>query len=90
MPGQNRITVDRRYSGISHDCNNIRATKIAKGRQKIKLRFLLDRFSMELFVNDGEQAFSACIYDTPQSVDRISFAADETVFIDVEKYDIKV
>lgn len=90
LPEQDLITVDRRYSGVSHESNNFRSMKIAKRNQKIKLRFLLDRYSLELFVNDGEQAFSACIYDTPQEADRIMFSAEGTAVVDIEKYDIEV
>jgi len=54
---------------------------------EIKLRVVLDRFSVEVFVNDGEKAASAVIY-TPQAADAITFEADGQVLIDVEKYDL--
>ena len=47
----------------------------------------LDRFSVEVFVNDGEAAASAVIY-TRQEADAITFEADGQVLIDVEKYDL--
>ncbi|MCI8721769.1 MAG: glycoside hydrolase family 32 protein, partial [Oscillospiraceae bacterium] len=54
---------------------------------EIKLRLVLDRFSLEVFVNDGEQAASAVIY-TRQTADAISFEAGGSVLMDVEKYDL--
>ena len=48
---------------------------------------ILDRFSVEVFVNDGEQVMTATMY-TDQSADGISFFADGTVNMDVVKYDL--
>ena len=56
---------------------------------EIKLRLILDRHSLELFVNDGEQAATSMIY-TDVSADAISFEAEGRVIMDVEKYDLIV
>lgn len=53
---------------------------------ELKLRVILDRFSAEVFINDGEQVMTATIY-TDQSAEGISFFADGDVNIDVVKYD---
>lgn len=55
--------------------------------RELKLRVILDRFSVEVFVNDGEQVMTATMY-TDQSADGISFFADGTVNMDVVKYDL--
>ena len=55
----------------------------------LKLRIILDRYSMELFVNDGEQAFSVVLY-TPLDAESISFSADGMALLDIEKYDIEI
>ena len=55
----------------------------------IKLRILMDRFSIEVFVNDGEQALSTTVY-TPQTATGISFEAQGQVRLEVEKYDLKL
>ena len=47
----------------------------------------MDRFSLEVFVNDGEQAASAVIY-TRQEACAISFEAGGPALMDVEKYDL--
>ena len=51
------------------------------------MRIVLDRYSLEVFVNDGEQAASAVIY-TRQEADAITFEAGGAVLMDVEKYDL--
>ena len=51
------------------------------------MRVILDRFSVEVFVNDGEHVLTATMY-TDQSADGISFFADGTVNMDVVKYDL--
>lgn len=82
------VTADRAHSGLRHDIVSLRKFRIRKVEGNVKFRFLLDRFSIELFVNDGEQAFSMCLYDTPESAEGIRFSADAPIRIDVEKYDI--
>lgn len=54
---------------------------------ELKLRIILDRFSVEVFVNDGEQVMTAVMY-TEQAAEGISFFADGTVNMDVVKYDL--
>lgn len=54
---------------------------------ELKLRIILDRFSVEVFVNGGEQVLSATMY-TDQAAEGISFYADGTVNMDVVKYDL--
>ena len=54
---------------------------------EIKLRILLDRYSAEVFVNDGEQALTMTFY-TPQTAEGISFECTGNALVSVEKYDI--
>ncbi len=54
----------------------------------LKLRLIMDRHSLELFVNDGEQAASFILY-TRDSADAITFESDGGAIIDVEKYELK-
>ena len=51
----------------------------------LSLRILLDRNSIEVFLNGGEQTMTACIY-TPPEAEGISFAADGTARVTVEQY----
>ena len=47
----------------------------------------MDKHSLELFVNDGEQAASFVMY-TPVTADVISFEAEGEVLMDVDKHDL--
>ena len=48
---------------------------------------ILDRYSAEIFVNNGEHTITATIY-TDLAADGIKFISDSNVIIDVEKYDL--
>ena len=50
---------------------------------------ILDRFSVEVFVNDGEQAASTAIY-TRQEADAITFEVGGQAMVDVEQYALNV
>ena len=86
-PDQGTLKLDRIRSGLPHDIVHTRSFLVWPRDGELKLRIILDRFSVEVFVNDGEQAASAVIY-TRQSADAITFEADGSALIDVEKYDL--
>ncbi len=88
-PDQGTVKIDRTRSGLTHDIVHTRSFMVRSQGGKIKLRIILDRFSLEVFVNDGEQAASAVIY-TRQEASAISFEAGGMVLMDVEKYDLEV
>ena len=52
------------------------------------MRIILDKYSVEAFVNDGEHVLSATMY-TDLAADGISFYADGKVTMDVVKYELK-
>jgi len=86
-PDQGTLKLDRIRSGLPHDIVHTRSFLVRPRDGEIKLRIILDRFSVEVFVNDGEQAASAVIY-TRQSADAITFEAGGSALINVEKYDL--
>ncbi|MCD7866608.1 MAG: GH32 C-terminal domain-containing protein [Clostridiales bacterium] len=88
-PGENILHLDRTWSGLRYNIVNQRKLRVREKNGELKLRFILDRFSAEIFVNDGEQALSACLY-TPGKARGISFEADGCAVIDIEKYEIRV
>ena len=88
-PETGTIKVDRTHSGFPHDIVNVREFPVSMRDGCLKMRVIMDRYSLELFVNDGEQAASFVIY-TPQSATSISFASDGMVLLDVEKYELEV
>ena len=90
-PREGVLKVDRKFSGsrraIIHQrrclVNNPNARK-----GEIKLRIILDRFSVEAFVNDGEQVMTATLY-TDQVAQGISFFGDGAVKMDLVKYELE-
>lgn len=88
-PAEQNIEFDRTYSGMTRDVVSQRKMKIKNSEKTLKLRLLLDRFSVELFVNDGAQVFSATFY-TPFDAEKIVFTCDGTVVANIEKYGIRI
>ena len=88
-PATNIIRIDRTQSGLPCDIVNVREFPVNAVSGELKLRLIMDRYSLEVFVNDGEQAASTVIY-TPLDAKSISFSCDGTVLMDVEKYDLEV
>ncbi len=88
-PGESVLEFKRSHSGFCHDILHTREVPVRSMNGEIKLRLILDRFSVEIFVNDGEQAVSSTIY-TPLSADAISFESRGGVLMDVEKFDIQM
>ena len=87
-PSDGTVKIDRTRSGLPYDIVHTRSFLVRPRDGEIKLRVILDRFSVEVFVNDGEQAASTVIY-TRQEAEAISFEAGGSVLMDVEKYDLK-
>ena len=81
------VRIDRTRSGFPHDIVNVRDFMVRPRQGEIRLRLVMDLYSLELFVNDGEQAASTVLY-TDASADSISFEADGSVIMDIEKYDL--
>ncbi len=89
-PHEGILKIDRKFSGsrraIIHQRRCLVSAPNAK-KGELKVRIILDRFSVEVFVNDGEQVMTAVFY-TDQTADGISFFADGTVSMDIVKYDL--
>ena len=81
------LEIDRTWSGVQRDVVCTRKLQITDGRQNLKLRFILDRSSIELFINDGSKTATTVI-PTPVDADEILFHSDGNAVIQVEKYDI--
>ncbi|RGE62447.1 glycoside hydrolase family 32 protein [Eisenbergiella massiliensis] len=85
-PEKEILTFDRTYSGLVKDVISRRSMKVKKREGRIKVRLLLDRYTVEIFVNDGEQAMSSLIY-TSLDAEKIMFYGDGSV-ISILKYDV--
>lgn len=86
-PAESVLEVDRKFSGSRRAVIHQRRSRVNHRDGELKLRVILDRFSAEIFVNDGEQVLSAVLY-TEQEAEGISFAADGAVRMDVTKYEL--
>ena len=81
-PHEKTLKIDRKFSGSRRAIIHQRRAKVRDENGELKLRVILDRFSVEIFINGGEQVMSAGLY-TPLSADKITFRCDGTVKMDV-------
>ena len=88
-PHESVLKIDRKFSGSRRAYIHQRRCLVPSKAGTLKLRIILDRFSAEVFVNDGEQVMTATI-TTDASAGGISFFADGKVSMDVTKYDLFV
>ena len=88
-PYTSQLTLDRSYAGSRADIVHRRSCKVRSQNGALKLRILLDKNSIEVFANDGEQTMTAWIY-TPQSADGITFAADGKATITAEQFELNL
>ncbi len=81
---ENTLTIDRRHSGSRRALRHIQECEILKKSSELSLEVVLDKNSLEVFVNGGEQTMTVAIY-TPLEADGISFLADGKIQMDIEK-----
>ena len=86
-PKKNLISFDRSYSSKLGDLLHKRDMKVRDQNGNIKLRLIIDKYSVEIFVNDGEQVMTSTFYTTLDATD-ISFYAKGNATINIEKHDI--
>lgn len=86
-PRESVLKIDRKFSGSRRASIHQRRSLVKTKNGELRLRIILDRFSAEVFVNDGEQVLSVVIY-TDQDAEGVSFFADGTADMDIVKYDL--
>ena len=86
-PTEGIIKLNRRHSGLRRavmkDCKCV----VGHHDGNLKLRVILDRFSVEVFVGEGEHAMTMTIPTDP-ALDGISFYSEGGVIMDIEKFDL--
>lgn len=87
LPGASTLRMSRTHAGFTRDFVHERRCPVRDRGGEIKLRILLDRYSAEVFVNDGEQAMTMTFY-TPLTAEDISFMCSGQALVSVEKYAI--
>ncbi len=86
-PHESVLKIDRKFSGSRRAIVHQRRSLVRKEGEELKLRIILDLFSAEIFVNDGEQVLTMTMY-TDLSASGISFFADGQAIMDITKYDL--
>lgn len=82
------LVFDRSRGGSVRDIPHTRHIKAFPKDGRLKLRIVMDKGSIELFVNDGERALTACIR-TPLEADGITFYSDGPVRLDIEHHELR-
>ena len=86
-PHESLLKIDRKFSGSRRAYIHQRRCQVAQKNGEIHLHVILDRFSIEVFINDGEQVMTATILTDP-SARQISFEADGRAVMDITKYSL--
>ena len=88
-PRESVVKVDRKFSGSRRAIIHQRRAKVDHENGRLKLRLILDRFSVEAFIGDGEKVMSATV-GTVTSAEGISFFCDGKARFNVKAYELKV
>ena len=86
-PNESILKIDRKFSGTRRAIIHQRRCEVPQKQGHITFRMILDRFSVEVFVNDGQQTLTATMY-TDQEADGFKFFATGKISMDIEKYDL--
>lgn len=84
---QELFTVDRTYSGLVRDVICSRSMKVANEKETIKFRIVMDKYTIEVFANDGKQAMTTLIYTDLKS-QGIVFSSDGKATFSVTQHTI--
>lgn len=93
--GKQLMTVDRTLIGSIRDIPAVRSFPVhltgahSHSDDSLKFRIVLDKFSAEIFVNEGAQVFTATFY-TPLSADDILFESDGETEVSFTAYRIDI
>lgn len=87
-PYESILRLDRKYSGTRRATVHQRRAYVKNQKGKFKIRLILDRYSVEAFVNDGEQALSMTFY-TDLKAQGIRFLSDGDIYISTTMYELK-
>ena len=86
-PYESTLKLDRKCSGSRRAYIHQRRCLVPENQGELKLRIILDKYSAEVFVNDGEQVMTAT-FMTDLAAQGISFFADGQVEMDITKYEL--
>ncbi|MDO4296520.1 MAG: GH32 C-terminal domain-containing protein, partial [bacterium] len=75
------------YSGMEHDLISCRSCYVRPQDGAIKLRIVMDKMTVEVFVNDGEQVMSNLIY-TDSKADGIYFGSKGSLSFEITFHEL--
>ena len=81
------LTMDRKFSGCRRAVLNEKSAIVTLKDGLLKLRLILDKQSIETFINDGDKAMTMLIF-TDLNAEGISFFSDEEITLNLVKYDL--
>ena len=87
-PHESTLKIDRKFSGSRRALSHQRRAVFEPNGGRLKLRLILDRFSAEIFVNDGEKVLATTI-TTPVDAHDITFFADGDAVINATHYQLE-
>ena len=86
-PAHGSLEVSRIHAGSRRAYVHHRKCNVPGAPAKLSLRLVLDKYSVEVFANDGIRAMSMTI-PTEVTADAITFSCKGRAVLDVEKYDL--
>ena len=86
---RNTIEFDRSYSGKYGDILHKREMKVKDNDGKLRMRLVLDKYSAEIFANDGEQVMTSTFY-TPLDAQDITLSSKGKSILSIEKHKIDI
>ena len=81
------MKIDRKFSGSRRAIIHQRRAEVPSENGTVRIRLILDRYSAEAFINEGEQTITANLY-TDMGARRITFSAQGAVSMNLVKYDL--
>ena len=87
-PHESVLKIDRKFSGSRRAIIHQRRAEVRHDRGRLKLRLILDRYSAEVFVNDGEKVLSSALA-TPLSATGVRFFCDGAARVNVRCWSLE-
>ena len=84
-PAREELLLDRTGDGSTQDIAHMRRVHTGLKNGQLTLRALLDKESLELFINGGEKLMTVQLFSPPEA-DGIAFSASEPCNLSVEAH----
>ena len=85
-PYESTVKIDRKFSGMRRAVIHQRRCLMEGTGGELSMHVIIDRYSVEAFLNDGEKVMTATFFTDP-AADGISFSASGDAVMDVVFYD---